>query len=79
MVIANEPTALSQDPAFIYDVVIVGDGLNGLHDTAAIARFPHERPDAFNQIIRLGGKYDVNTLTVGRSPKEDSSYGNAWG
>ena len=79
MVIANEPTALSQDPAFIYDVVIVGDGLNGLHDTAAIARFPHERPDAFNQIIRLGGKYDVNTLTVGRNPKEDSSYGNAWG
>ncbi len=49
-----------------------------MHDTAGMARFPQEQPDAFNQIMHLGGKQDVNTLTVGRSPKEDSSYGNAW-
>ncbi|CAF1066623.1 unnamed protein product [Didymodactylos carnosus] len=79
MVTANEPPALSRTLAFIYDVVIVGDGQSGMHDTAAIARFPEERPDTFNQIIRLGGKYDVNTLTIGRGPKVASSHGNAWG
>ncbi|CAF0852981.1 unnamed protein product [Didymodactylos carnosus] len=79
MVTANEPTALNRTLAFIYDVLIVGDGQSGMHDAAAIARFSQERPDTFNQIMHLGGKYDVNTLTIGLGPKVVSSHGNAWG